>query len=103
MTDIAPRAGRQPEPGPDLVYIGCGSDRATIEEAVRRPLGRLIATRIHEVGLSQDFLARHLGISRSNLWHRLSGDRPFSVTELCMVCVLLGCHIDELVYVARPR
>jgi transcriptional regulator with XRE-family HTH domain len=51
---------------------------------------RRIRQRLRQIHMTQNALARYLGLSPSNMSRRLSGQTPFTVTELAQLDSLLG-------------
>lgn len=41
-------------------------------------------------------LANHIGISRSTLYEKLDGNRPWLLDEAITLSELMGCTIDDL-------
>ena len=47
-------------------------------------------------------LASHIGISRSTLYEKLDGNRPWLLDEAIVLSELIGCTIDDLVNKQLP-
>jgi len=64
------------------------------EESAMVDAAELIAAALEKSGLSQAELARRLGVSRSEVTHRLRGERNITVRSLAQTLHVLGHRLE---------
>jgi DNA-binding XRE family transcriptional regulator len=50
-----------------------------------------------EHGTTKDAIAKHIGISRSSLYDKLNGKRPWMLNEAIDLASLMGCTVADLI------
>jgi transcriptional regulator with XRE-family HTH domain len=66
-----------------------------------RSIARAVSTALSAAGIAQRDAAERTGIPISTLSRRLTGNSPFTVTELDLLANVLGCTVTELVAAAQ--
>ena len=61
-----------------------------------RTLGNNLLGKRREQRLTQDFVAKKLGIARSTLSQIENGRNPITIIQLCKFADLFNCSTDEL-------
>lgn len=65
-------------------------------DVTQNNLATAIRTQLRQMGINQNTVADHLGLSRAAIYRRLHGETDFTVSELYRVAELLGTNAASL-------
>lgn len=54
---------------------------------------------VSEHGVTKDAIAHAINISRSSLYDKLSGKRPWMLTEVVDLASFMGCTVNDLLQI----
>lgn len=70
--------------------------------SARQQIGAAVRAEVRRRGRSAASVARTLGLSKSSVYRRYTGETPITLNEICALAPHLGMDAADLVIAAKP-